>query len=225
MGGEARVWVEGGSRAHRGRGMPSRSRRLAGERESRRPGVPADRHLGVGEPLPGDPGGQGRKCLRPGNRENLRHRPPRPGGCDVPLRQPGVRPPGGDRLSPGLPRGDAGEARLPCPRSGAGVRPFPLSGGAGLLRSHEMRRQHVLRQPAGHPPPDPRGILRGVRKRPEGPRDAPGLRRLAQHGQAGAARLRGETAGTARPPEGGHPGVRSRDAGAPRDLSEDRASR
>ena len=59
-------------------------------------------------------------------------------------------------------------------------------------------------------------------KGPEGPRDAPGLRRLAQHGQARAARLRGEAAGTARPPEGSDPGVRSRDAGAPRCLPEDR---
>jgi len=57
--------------------------------------------------------------------------------------------------------------------------PLPLPGGAGLLRRHEVRRQHVLRQSTGHPPPDPRGILRGVRERPGGPRDAPGLRRFA----------------------------------------------
>ncbi len=109
VGGEARVRMEGGPRAHRGRRMPFRRRRLAGEREGGRPGVPADRHPGVGEPLPGDPGRQGRKRVRPGNREGLRHRPPRPGGRHVPLRQPGVRPPGGDRLPPDLPRGDARE--------------------------------------------------------------------------------------------------------------------
>ena len=65
------------------------------------------------------------------------------------------------------------------PRPRAGLRPLRLARGAGLLRGHEVRDQHVLRQPPGDPPPHPRGLLRGLPQGPAGPGDAPGLRRLA----------------------------------------------
>ena len=50
--------------------------------------------------------------------------------------------------------------------------PFRSPEGPALLRRHEVRRQHVVRQPPGDPAPHPRGVRRRLRARRRGPRPA-----------------------------------------------------
>ena len=207
------AWKEDLERTEEG-GVARGGRRLGGEREGRGARLPADRHPGLGQPLPGNPGGPRREHLRPQAGRGAGHPGPRAGAGDVPLRQPRLRPPGGHRLSVEVPGGDAAEVPHPLPGPRAGQRPLRLRGGAGLLRGHEVRGEHVLRQPPGDPAPPAGGVRRGVRPRPAGAGHAPGLRRHAQHRATGEARASGGAQAARAPgaPQGGHarPGPRQR---------------
>jgi hypothetical protein len=59
---------------------------------------------------------------------------PRPGRGDVPLRQPGLRSPGGDGLPPDVPQGDGEQVQDQDSRPRAGVRAVPFAGRSELLR-------------------------------------------------------------------------------------------
>ena len=230
----ARLRLAGGPGAHRGGRLHRRGRcrrRSATRRVER--GLRPDRHPGLGQPLPGDPGGPAGEHLRRGAA-------PRPSASTCPnqvvvMFHCGSRGFGHqvatDYLQSLPARSWQRKYGIKVPRPRAGLRPLPLAGGAGLLRRHEVRHQHVLRQPPGDPAPHPRGLLRGLPRDPRGPGHAAGLRRRAQHRQAreapGRRRRRGSCWCTARaprapsarawpscPPSTGRPASRSSSAAA-----------
>ena len=84
------------------------------------------RHPGLGQPLPGDPGRPCGRRARRGARRDLRPGSARTSRGHVPLRQPRLRAPGGDRLPGPLPARDADQVRA-CDRGPrACLRAVPL---------------------------------------------------------------------------------------------------
>ena len=83
--------------------------------------------------------------------------------------------------------------------------PFHSPEGQDYFAAMKCAIEHVLCQPAGDPAPDSRGVQRGLAARPGRSGAAHGLRRGAQYRQTGAACRSTASAGSAGPPQRGHP--------------------
>ncbi len=85
-----------------------------------------------------------------------------------------------------LPERHGEQVRHPRPRPRACLRPLRFAGGAQLFLGHEVRPQHVLREPPDDPPSREGGLLPRLRQAGGKARRPDDLRRGAQYGQAGA---------------------------------------
>src|SRR5437899_3289898 len=92
------------------------------------------RHARLGQPLSRDPGGASRGYRRSRPRGPFRDLAAESGGRHVPLREPRLRPPGGDGLPRSLPPRDEDEAPPGDLGAPARVRAVPLARGGELLR-------------------------------------------------------------------------------------------
>ena len=86
---------------------------------------------------------------------------PRADPRHAPLRLARIRASGRHRLSQGSSTGRCPTYGISVRDREYGVRAFPVEGGSGLLRRHDRRGQHRVRQSPGDHPPDPGGLLQG----------------------------------------------------------------
>ena len=205
--------------------MHGRRRPGVRERARHRARLSPDRDPRFRQPLPGDPGAPPGRRLRRRARQGVRARSTGAGRDHVPLRESGLRPPGGHRLPTGVPPGHANQVPAPRDRPRAGLCALRFAGGPRLLCGHVLRREHVVRQPPGDSPPHPGGPLRGFSPGPGASRHPRGLRRGAQHGEDRAPRDGARPADAPRAPQGRHAGVPSGPSGPAARVPRDRPAR